>query len=256
MRNQPSFLDEVQKMWSTHSQAEAIKAATMSGLSVADLLPSLLPDSYYFLYDIHTQQFDYADPGVTVVLGVDPGTFDRATWYSMIHTDDREGVRWKEQYIRDFLLGKGGPAERSGHHISYVFRMIGSDGGEKKMLHLACVLNGRDGKPSHLVCIHTDISFLDIERNDRISFGGGGASFYVQEPLADRQKPVDLLLISQREKEILTHLSRGLSSKEIAHKLNISLHTVNTHRRNLLRKTETKNTLQLIALFIKNGIIG
>ncbi len=257
MRNVQSIVDEVRKMWSTYSPVEAIHAAATSGLSLTGLPPSLLPDCYCCLYNLHRQSFDYADPGVTAVLGIDPGVFDLSTWYSMVHTDDLEGVKWKEQYVRDFLLGRVSPAHRSGYRISYVFRMISSDGKEKKILHLACALTDRDGEPSHLVCIHTDVSFLDIERYDRISFVGtsGAPSFYVQETFTDVQKPDDLPEISLREKEILIHLSRGLSSKQIASELNISMHTVDTHRRNLLRKTKTKNTLQLTALCVKNGII-
>jgi DNA-binding CsgD family transcriptional regulator len=52
--------------------------------------------------------------------------------------------------------------------------------------------------------------------------------------------------ISEREKEIINLLSQGLASKQIAQELHISKHTVDTHRRNLLRKTASKNSLELI----------
>lgn len=53
--------------------------------------------------------------------------------------------------------------------------------------------------------------------------------------------------LSVREFEILEFLKQGLSSKDIAEKLNISKTTVDTHRRNILEKTGMKSTAELIA---------
>ena len=47
--------------------------------------------------------------------------------------------------------------------------------------------------------------------------------------------------LSERETEVLVLLAQGLSSKEIADKLNISVHTVSTHRKNITRKTDIKS---------------
>ena len=52
--------------------------------------------------------------------------------------------------------------------------------------------------------------------------------------------------ITSREMEVLDLLSRGLSSMEIAEKLFISPHTVDFHRRQLLKKTSSKNIAELI----------
>ena len=49
-----------------------------------------------------------------------------------------------------------------------------------------------------------------------------------------------------KEKEVLALVSSGLTTKEIASKLNISHHTVETHRKNLLRKCEAKNSVELV----------
>ncbi len=60
--------------------------------------------------------------------------------------------------------------------------------------------------------------------------------------------------ISKRENEVLNLLAKGLSSKQIADKLNLSLHTVNAHRRNILNKTKSKNTAELITYAIENRV--
>jgi len=58
-----------------------------------------------------------------------------------------------------------------------------------------------------------------------------------------------------KEKEVLALISMGLTTKEIAGRLNISHHTVETHRKNLLRKCEAKNSAQLVQLAFAQQII-
>lgn len=54
--------------------------------------------------------------------------------------------------------------------------------------------------------------------------------------------------LSEREKEIVTLMIRGFTNKEIAEKLFISESTVETHRKNIYRKTETHSLPKLIHL--------
>ncbi|MBO4751223.1 MAG: response regulator transcription factor [Bacteroidales bacterium] len=51
--------------------------------------------------------------------------------------------------------------------------------------------------------------------------------------------------LSDREREVLVLVAQGLSSKEIADKLSISIHTVNSHRKNITRKTDIKSVAGL-----------
>ena len=61
----------------------------------------------------------------------------------------------------------------------------------------------------------------------------------------------DSVELSDREKDILITLAQGLANKEIADKLHISIHTVISHRKNIVRKTgiKTVSGLTLYALF-------
>ena len=52
--------------------------------------------------------------------------------------------------------------------------------------------------------------------------------------------------LTDKEKEVLLLVSAGLTTKEIAEKLNISFHTVESHRKNLLRKCQAKNSAELV----------
>lgn len=53
-------------------------------------------------------------------------------------------------------------------------------------------------------------------------------------------------ILSKKEKEVLGLISHGLTTKEIAKKLFVSTRTIETHRANILKKLEVKNTAELI----------
>ena len=58
--------------------------------------------------------------------------------------------------------------------------------------------------------------------------------------------PTRPISLTRREKEILSHIAEGLSSKQIAWRLDIAERTVVNHRCNMLRKTGTKSSSELL----------
>lgn len=64
-----------------------------------------------------------------------------------------------------------------------------------------------------------------------------------------------VLILTDREIEILKLIAAGFSNKEIGDKLYISHRTVDTHRTNLMKKLEVSNIAGLIRFAIKNGYI-
>ncbi len=61
--------------------------------------------------------------------------------------------------------------------------------------------------------------------------------------------------LSQREKEIITYVVKGLTNKEIADKLFLSVHTVITHRRNIARKLQIHSPAGLTIYAIVNKLV-
>jgi DNA-binding NarL/FixJ family response regulator len=69
------------------------------------------------------------------------------------------------------------------------------------------------------------------------------------------RQPQGVQGLTDREREVLTLLARGLSSKEIGSKLDISVRTVETHRANLMRKLGVKSVALLTQVALREGIV-
>jgi two-component system, NarL family, response regulator NreC len=63
-------------------------------------------------------------------------------------------------------------------------------------------------------------------------------------------------LLTTREREILQLLAEGKSNKEVATILSLSLHTIETHRSNILQKLNLHGTPELILYAIRKGVIS
>jgi DNA-binding NarL/FixJ family response regulator len=62
--------------------------------------------------------------------------------------------------------------------------------------------------------------------------------------------------ITEREVEIIQEISLGLTSKQIGEKLHISTHTVQTHRKNIMRKLQVGSVSELILYAIRSGLVA
>lgn len=89
-----------------------------------------------------------------------------------------------------------------------------------------------------------------------------GKKFYSSEILDMIMEPLETSLsrkeevqLTASEKEIVRHIAAGLTTKEIAGKRNISIHTVSTHRKNIFRKLGISNASELIMKSVKAGWI-
>jgi len=89
----------------------------------------------------------------------------------------------------------------------------------------------------------------------------GGGTFFspaIQQQMAEMVRHGDrqgIQVLTEREREVLTMIARGLSTKEIASALEIGQRTVETHRANLMRKLGVKSVALLTQVAIREGIV-
>jgi DNA-binding NarL/FixJ family response regulator len=98
----------------------------------------------------------------------------------------------------------------------------------------------------------TDMSFLNLSNKVEWRF---------ECPGLDKEKFRKYVVkeykgfFSARELEIISELKQGLKSEQIARKLHISKHTVDTHRRKVLKKASCKNTVELLNFCFQNVLL-
>lgn len=75
---------------------------------------------------------------------------------------------------------------------------------------------------------------------------------YQKDRVFDNVMDIEL---TEREKDIIRLIADGLNTTEIAEKLYLSTHTINTHRKNILNKLHVKNSAGVIRFGIQTGIV-
>lgn len=75
------------------------------------------------------------------------------------------------------------------------------------------------------------------------------------QPEPEEEKDPEVHNLTEREKEIVRSIARGLSNKEIAEQLYVSVHTVATHRRNICAKLDIHSAAGLTVFAIIHGLV-
>ncbi|MEQ8878883.1 MAG: response regulator transcription factor [Cyclobacteriaceae bacterium] len=65
----------------------------------------------------------------------------------------------------------------------------------------------------------------------------------------------DPTVLSQREYEVLKLITKGYKTTEIADELYVSVHTINSHRKNILKKLNLKSPTELIVYAMETGLV-
>ena len=104
--------------------------------------------------------------------------------------------------------------------------------------------------------VHKEHAFEQIV--DAIKAARRGETWLSPElrgPAGDGSWPPLEVLLSPREREVLQLLAEGHGTKEVAHRLNLSPKTIETHRINLLSKLKARSVVDLAHIAVKEGLI-
>ncbi|WP_051884952.1 response regulator transcription factor [Chryseobacterium luteum] len=172
-----------------------------------------------------------------------------------IHPDDIDFVVKAEAFLTRFFLENVGREKLLNYKISYSHRCKIKSGEYVLYNHQALMLtmddNGGFGKSLN---IHTRIDHLSNFNTYKISLIGlNGEPSFMNLSLDEENK--ENREFSKREIDIIKLIGNGFNNTEIAEKLFISPLTVKKHRNNILTKSNSKNTAELIKNCIIQGII-
>jgi DNA-binding CsgD family transcriptional regulator len=209
---------------------------------------------YYYLFNLQKHEFDYVSPEITNVLGYDVKEYNLERLLANIHPHDQPAFLQIEQAITNFF-SIDIPERIPNYKIRYDYRVKKKDGNYARILQQMVVFDSDEqGAPLRTFGVHTDISFLKQNGAPVLSFIGlNGRPSHVNVKYSDTV-PKTAATFSRRELEVLHWLTEGKKTQEISHLLHLSPLTVQTHRRNILKKTGCTNTATLIKYVIENGV--
>lgn len=93
------------------------------------------------------------------------------------------------------------------------------------------------------------------EINSAITNITNGGKFYCHSiiDLITHHEQSHVSDLSDREMQVIRYVGKGFSSEKIAETLHVSIHTVNSHRKNVLKKLGLKSPTELIVYAVKQG---
>ncbi|MVM31342.1 hypothetical protein GO755_14960 [Spirosoma sp. HMF4905] len=125
------------------------------------------------------------------------------------------------------------------------YRMIRKDGRVARICQESIVLKtDQQGNILFFLALVSDISHVKRIDKQHLHLTDGTEHLLFEVDDTNQCSPLDLL--SKREVEILKLLNQSLTSDQIAEKLFISVHTVNTHRQKMIRKMGMADTTDLL----------
>ena len=222
--------------------------------------------SYFYIANFHTLELELISDSVKDFTGHQPEEVDLTMLLSLALPEEIESLQNKEKLIKTFMIDFLCKSEMLDYKVMYTYKLKDYKGEKRVMLHQASILSMTpDNNFVHVFSIHTDISHLARCSTEDVSFiNVNGGKDYLNVCSRKGTFDPDKLIaepdiknkLSEREIEIVRKMSHGLSSEEIAKDLCISPFTVRTHRKNILKKTHSKNSSQLIANCIATGIVS
>lgn len=242
-------LTEIKKIWHQLSKNPTPDHVNLEMEIHRRLIDIFHPgDFYYYILHIPSAQMEYVSDRMTSVLGYMQNEFSVDLMFRSMHPDDLIYFCEFEKKVQDFFSRL--PAEKTmKYKVNYDFRVRNKMGDYVRLLHQATtVQTNEEGGVIRVLGVHTDISNLKRENGSSLSFIGlEGEPSYKNILTSHRTYKADYNIpeLTKRESEVLSSILEGKTSNEIAEYLFISKLTVDTHRRNILAKTNSRNMNEL-----------
>lgn len=216
---------------------------------------SKMSQSCIFTVDVFKERYDFASENFSRIFGYNPAWIKTIRKQGdfleeRIHPDDRAQIKEYQIEHGKFIYSLS-PAERNDYQQIFQFRMLNARHQYVNVISRHQVFekdqNGKAWMIMGVMDISPDQSLAAKIKRTVVNRKTGE----IVSPIfvaGDKQ-------LTSREKEILSLASQGFLSKEIADRLQLSIYTVNNHRKNILEKLNVDNVIEAIITARALGII-
>ena len=236
-----------------HEFIETYSPVGFRGIDRNDSLVSKLEEfteannQFFHVADLILIQIIWASKRSTQMIGISPEELNAFHFFEATHPDDIQ----KHTFGRSKMMNLANDlyqAKKGNAYLSINLRIRNSQGKYEDLLFQLYFFYSKIYSTVFLFQVHTNIESFKKRKHGYHYYTGNDLSYF-------RYPDQDLLImgnpLSDREFEIVKLIAEGLTSEQIASKIFLSLHTINTHRRNILDKTGKKTISDLIYEFQK-----
>lgn len=214
-----------------------------------------MSQSCIFIVDVFKARYDFASGNFSTLFGYHPTDIKTIRKQGdlleeRIHPDSRIQLREYQIEHGQFIYSLP-PEEQNDYQQIFQYRMLNANGQYVNVISRHQViekdLNGKAWLIRGMIDIAPDQTLSEKVKRTVLNRKTGEILTSLLIP-AEKQ-------LTHREKEILLLIRQGFLSKEIADKLNLSIYTVNNHRKNILAKLNVDNVMEAMNIARKYGII-
>lgn len=191
-----------------------------------------------FIFDLNKYRLVWVNDAFKKILGFtrQRRNIPEEEMYSLYHPEDRDLLKEMKSF---FTHNKSGTFT-----AIYKFMTINND-----YIWMCTVANlFRKSKDDSVF----EVVGVSIDLTNQITYNKN-LKVLSREKLKEINKE-QISKITRREREVLKYFANGFKTKEIAEKLGLSFHTVNNHRKNILKKLKIKNLAALVSFASENGL--
>jgi DNA-binding CsgD family transcriptional regulator len=207
------------------------------------------------IFDLYQRKHVYYSPKFSSLLGWDPNQAAEDVNYTnnMIHPEDL--LMLYKAGIYFISLGFSLPNDnKKDYKAIFDYRVHGKEGEFVRIIEQQIPLEidrrGNVWLALSLIDLAPDHDMNAPFRGRLMNHRTGKLYYFPPEEDLSITSPS----LTQREKEVLGLIARGLISKEIADRLYISVNTVNTHRQRIIEKLNVSNTYEAIRYAHERGL--
>lgn len=252
LKNQFEMINQIKKIWTLNSDEPKDSFENKIKYSKIKAIIEAMSIGKFFVYvmNLHSGDFEYISPSIEEVLGYKPEEFTLDLYIKSINPEDLPYLVTIQKNVSDFTMNVH-YKERMQYKYCYDYRVKDKEGNEHQLYiqHFYPELSA-NYNPQRAYCFLTDITHIKIGGIPKLNI------FKLNEGFVNilNEQQEDKISLTSKESEIFEFLVKGFTSQDIADALGISKHTVDTHRRNILKRNNCSNTSELLSLYFETKI--
>lgn len=190
--------------------------------------------------------------GIMEMLGYTNEEFTSEFILNCVHTDDLAILNRISRAIINFAVNTD--LKVKNQYLNITFRLLKKDGNYLKVMRQSFPYQtDKEGRLISNLSVLTDISFIKTKTN-LVQWEVFADNLEVLKFKQNIYKEFNNFF-TPRQKEIIVLINNQFTNNKIATKLFISVHTVVAHRKNIHKKSNSKNSKELLEFCELNGII-